>query len=92
MLTYFCSSESNAVSFDYILLSSQVLRCDLRRCVMRQGVRQKNTDPHRADMNSAGVGVEIWVGVARHSQAIHPDLLDLFRLKGLQCTLDEHHD
>ena len=37
-------------------------------------------------------GGETWVGVTRHSQAIHPDLLDLFRLKGLQCTIDEHHD
>ena len=87
MVTYFCSSESNVVSFDYILLSSQVLRCDLRRCVMRQGVRQKSTDRHRADMNSAGVQVRstflsrswgqnlgwcYW-----HRQAIHLDGLDL---------------
>ena len=94
MLTYFCSSESNAVSFDYILLSSQVLRCDLRRCVMRQGVRQKTQiaieptwtlqvcrwNPHFCQ----NLGVEIWVGVTRHSQAIHFGWLDLFRLKGLQ--------
>ena len=74
MVTYFCSSESNVVSFDYILLSSQVLRCDLRRCVMRQGVRQKKHrspsswhelcrlcrwDPHFCQV----FGAEIWVGV-----------------------------
>ena len=30
------------------------------------------------------LGSKFWVGVTRHSQAIHFGLLDLFRLKGLQ--------
>ena len=98
MLTYFCSSESNRVCFDYTLLSSQVLRCDMRRwgSTKKTQIAIQPTwtlqvcrwNPHFCQ----DLGVEIWVGVTRHSQAIHPDLLDLFRLKGLQCTIDEHHD
>ena len=62
MVTYFCSSESNTVSFEYTfhLRFWDAIRAD----VMRKGVRQKDTDRHQADMNSEGVGeIDIFVKI-----------------------------
>ena len=61
MLTYFLFQCVNCQTRFPLITSYFHLRfwdATCARCVMRQGVRQKNTDCHRADMNSAGVQVK----------------------------------